>query len=245
MADLPYPEPLRLDIIAHLEEIRKRILVCLGFLTGFAVIAFLKVDILMAVVKIPANGRINELIFISPTEGFASAIKISFLTAFIAAFPVILYQAWRFIQPALPAESSKRVLVWVYAALALFFLGTAFSYFVAIPAALEFLMGFGSRIASSNITLGKYTSFVGSLLVIGGVIFELPVVLAILTEAGLVSTKTLAGKRHLAVLALLVFAAFITPTQDIVNLLIIAIPMYLLYEIGIIICKIIERSRKG
>lgn len=244
MDDTPYSDQYRLDFISHLEEIRKRILICIAVLSTFAVISFLKIDALMLIIKRPIQSRVDELIFISPTEAFSAAIKISILTAFIFTFPVILFQLWRFITPAISQEKRKRVLVWLICGLFLFFIGTSFSYFIALPAAIDFLMGFGSRIASSKITIGNYTSFFGSLLLIGGVIFELPVFLAVLTEAGMINTRMLTQKRQYAALAMLIIAAIITPTQDIINMLIIAVPMYILYETGIIICKIIEKSHK-
>ena len=244
MDETPYSDQYRLDFISHLEEIRKRILICLSVISAFTIVSFLNIDHLMNIIKRPIQSRVDELIFISPTEAFSAALKISILTAFIFSFPVILYQLWRFITPAISQDKKKRVLIWLCCGLLLFFLGTSFSYFIALPAAIDFLMGFGSRIASSKITLGNYASFFGSLLLIGGIIFELPVFLAVLTEAGIISTKMLTQKRQIAVLSIFIISAVITPTQDIINLLIIAIPMYLLYEIGIIICRVIEKSHK-
>jgi sec-independent protein translocase protein TatC len=244
MSDSPYSDQYRLDFVSHMEEVRRRILFCLVFLSAGAVAAFLNIEYLMRVIRRPIENRVDELIFISPTEAFSAAVKVSLLTAFILTFPVLLYQLWRFISPAVSQNNKRRVSIWLIAGFFLFLSGTAFSYFIAIPAALDFLLGFGSRIASSNITLGKYTSFFGALLLIGGIIFELPVFLAVLTEVGIVSPKLLSEKRKYAVIVMLVIAAIITPTQDIFNMLVIALPMYILYEIGIFISIIIHRSHK-
>ncbi len=245
MVDSPYSDQYRLDFISHLEEIRRRILICISVIFALAVLSFLNIEYLMRIIRRPILDRVDDLIFISPTEAFSSAVKISILTAFIISFPLILYQLWRFLAPAINKRNSRRVFLWMMCGFFLFFAGTAFSYFVAIPAAIDFLMGFGEKIATSNITLGKYTSFFASLLLIGGIIFELPVFLAILTEVGIVSTKTLSRKRQYVILAILIVSAVITPTQDIFNMLIIALPMYFLFETGMVICKVIERSHRS
>jgi sec-independent protein translocase protein TatC len=156
----------------------------------------------------------------------------------------MLYHTWAFLSPALPVDVRRRVTLWLSLALVLFFGGITFSYFLAIPAALKFLIGFSSRVAVAKITLGKYISFFGALILIGGIVFEIPIVIGLLTDAGLLKTRTLRRKRHYAILAIMIFAAVITPTQDILNMLLFALPMMLLYEAGIFIALLIER-RKG
>ena len=94
------------------------------------------------------------------------------------------------------------------------------------------------------ITLGKYISFFGALVLVGGIVFEIPVAIGLLTDVGLLKTRTLRKKRHYAVLAIMIFAAIITPTQDILNMLLFAIPMMLLYEVGILIASAIERRKE-
>ncbi|MEA3489160.1 MAG: twin-arginine translocase subunit TatC [Candidatus Omnitrophota bacterium] len=239
-----YPEETKkLDVITHLEELRRRILYCLLVLVIAAVAAFVKGDVIMSFVRGPIRGLVDELIFISPTEAFVAYIKVALLTGFVICFPFIIYQAWAFLSPALPRDTGKRIVLWLSAALVLFFTGIAFSYFVAIPAALDFLIGFSSGIAVPKITLGKYVSFFGALFLVGGIIFEIPVVMGLLADAGLLETRILRKKRHYAILAIMIFAAVITPTQDILNMLIFALPMILLYEIGIIIARFVERRK--
>jgi len=125
----------------------------------------------------------------------------------------------------------------------LFMTGITFSYCVAIPAALKFLINFGRDVAIPQITLGKYISFFGALILVGGIVFEIPVVMGLLTDAGLIKTRVLREKRHFAVLIIMIFAAVITPTQDVLNMLMFAIPMVLLYEVGLLISKAIERRK--
>jgi len=241
-----YPEESkRLDVITHLEELRRRILYCLLVLAAAGVIAFTQGDRIMALVRVPINGLVDELIFISPTEAFIAYIKVALLTGFIVCFPFIILQAWAFLAPALPADTRKRVVIWLLFSLILFFTGIAFSYFAAIPAALKFLLNFSAGIAVAKITLGKYISFFGAFILIGGIVFEIPIVIGLLTDAGLVKTSTLRGKRHIALMVILIFAAVITPTQDIMNMLIFAVPMMLLYEVGIMVSTLIERRKSS
>ncbi len=237
-----YPEESkRLDVISHLEELRRRILVCLLVLAVAGIIAFFRGDLLMTLVRRPISGLAGELIFISPTEAFVAYIKVAILSGFVVAFPVILYQTWAFLSPAVPERVKGRIVVWLFSALGLFFAGIAFSYFIAIPAALKFLINFGSHIAVPNITLGKYISFFGALFLVGGIIFEIPIAMGLLADAGIIKTETLRGKRLYAVLVIMIFAAVITPTQDILNMLLFALPMILLYEIGLIVAKLVEK----
>lgn len=237
-------EPGRLDVIGHLEELRGRILWCLSALVLAAVISFWRGGSIMTLVKRPILGLADEFIFISPTEAFAAYIKVSLLAGFIVSFPVMLYHAWAFLSPAMPENARGRVALWLFSAMGLFFGGIAFSYFVAIPAALDFLIGFSSGIAVAKITLGKYTSFFGSLVLVGGIVFEIPVAMGLLTDMGLLKTSVLRRKRHYAILAIMILAAVITPTQDIFNMLLFAVPMIFLYEIGILISILIERRKK-
>ena len=240
-----YPEETKkLDIISHLEELRKRILYCLAVLLVLAILAFWQGDFLMRFVKRPINGLVAELIFIGPTEAFIAYIKVALLAGFIVSFPFIVYHAWAFLSPAFEKKTRKRIVLWMLLSLVLFFTGVCFSYFLAIPLALDFLMGFSSGIAVPKITLGNYISFFGALILCGGIIFEIPVVIGLLADIGLLRTEVLRKKRHYAVIAVLIFAAIITPTQDILNMLLFALPMIFLYEIGIIIASVIEKHKK-
>ena len=239
-----YPEETRkLDVIGHLEELRRRILLSLAVIVVLSGLSFWQGEKLMALVRRPIKGLVESLIFISPTEAFVAYLKVAILCGFIASFPAVVYHSWKFLAPAFPRETRGRAVLWMLSALFLFFAGVLFSYFLAIPAALNFLINFSSGIAIPMITLGKYVSFFGGLILVGGIVFEIPVVIGLLTDAGLVSSATLKKKRHYAVLVIMVFAAVVTPTQDIINMLLFAVPMIVLYEVGIIISSFIERRK--
>ncbi len=243
MTPLYQEEHKKLDVITHLEELRKRILYCLAALAVASVVAFWQGDRIMRFVREPISGLVNELIFISPTEAFMAYVKVALLAGFVISFPLILYNLWAFISPALDKRVRGRVVIWLSAALLLFLAGVSFSYFLAIPAALRFLIGFSGGIAVAMITLGKYVSFFGALIVVGGITFQIPIMIGLLSEAGILKAKDLRQKRHYALIVVMIFAAVITPTQDILNMLLFALPMMALYEVGVMISVYIERKR--
>lgn len=236
-------EPKKLNVVAHLEELRRRILAILIFLGISFIFFFANGKNVLLIAEIPLRGLVRSLVYLSPTEAFTAYFKCSLLAGVIVTFPYILYQAWLFVAPAVPLGIRKRVVGWFISAFFLFILGALFSYFVALPMALRFLVTFGNEIAFPQITLGNYISFFGAFMLIGALVFEIPIVVAILSELGFVTSGLLKQKRHYALVFILIIAAVITPTQDVINLMIFAVPMAVLYEIGIFVAGAIE-SRK-
>ncbi|MFH1310249.1 MAG: twin-arginine translocase subunit TatC [Candidatus Omnitrophota bacterium] len=236
-------ETKRLEFIVHLEEIRRRILFVICALICFTVVSFWQVDHIMMFVKEPIRNYVTELIFIGPTESFSSYIKLALLCGAIFTFPFLLHQLGAFVLPAFKRDAKRRLFLWLFLGAVLFYVGLMFSYFIAIPAALDFLLNFKSEFVTARITLGKYVSFFGTLIFVGGVIFEIPVIAAVLTDAGIVNACMLRAQRKYAVLLIAIFSAVITPTQDVFNMLLFAVPMVVLYEISIFIAKAIEKSK--
>jgi sec-independent protein translocase protein TatC len=237
------PESQRMDLIGHLDELRRRILACLIFLVIVTGVLFSQGNSLLALLELPAQGVIKEFIFTSPTEAFATYFKVVLLAAFVACFPVVLYQIWGFMAPALPKASQRAVLVWLLFALISFLGGIAFSYGILLPSAFKFLVGFGEGIARPMISLAQYISFAVAIILVGGVVFEIPFVMGILAEAGILNSRTLRSGRRYAILLIVILAAVITPTTDIFNLVLFAGPMVLLYEVGLLVCRLIEKRK--
>ncbi|MCK4851784.1 MAG: twin-arginine translocase subunit TatC [Candidatus Omnitrophica bacterium] len=238
-------EPKKLDIVSHLEEFRKRILISLGVLAGASIFTFSRGDSILSIVTKPVLTLVPELIYIGPAEAFTAYLTTALLSGFILGSPFFLYQAWAFIAPAISRGSRRRAAAWFLSAMLLFIAGIAFSYYLAIPGALKFLLNFGAGVATPRITLGRYISFFAALILAGGVVFEIPVAMGLLTDTGLINTRTLRRKRPHAMLGILIFAAVITPTQDIVNMLMFALPMALLYEAGLLLARGIERGKRS
>lgn len=239
-----YPEESKkLDFLAHLEELRKRIIYSLAVFALSAIVLFSLSERLMRLVTAPIRGLTGKMIFISPTEAFTAYLTAALLASLVVTFPFILYQVWAFIAPAVPKKKRPHIVVWLLFSLILFLGGFAFSYFLAIPGALTFLMNFGREVASPQITLGRYVSFFGALELAGGIVFQIPIAIALLADTGIVSAQAFRRKRPHAIVAIMIFAAVITPTQDIVNMLIFALPMMLLFEVGLLVATYIEKGR--
>jgi len=148
------------------------------------------------------------------------------------------------VSPAVDRNKQINIIVWVVLALFFFISGILFSYYVAFPAALKFLIHFGRDIAVPAIAIHKYISFFVAFMLIGGTIFEIPIIMGLLTDIGLLKPEILRKHRRYAILIILIIAAVITPTQDVVNLMVFSIPMLLLYEVGIIIAGLIEKRKQ-
>ena len=237
------PESQRLDFAGHLEELRRRIVITLVFLVVMCGILFSRGYALMAWLEAPARGFIKDFIFIDPTEAFAAYFIVVLMAALAASFPVMIYQLWAFLSPALSRSSRYAVLAWILLAVACFYGGIVFAYMILLPAAMNFLLGFGAGIAIPAITISKYISFAGIILFAGGFIFQIPVLMGILTEAGILDARRLSGSRKYAVLVLVIIAAIVSPTQDVFNLLLFAAPMIALYEVGILLSWMVGRRK--
>jgi sec-independent protein translocase protein TatC len=243
MSELYSSEPLSMSLSGHLAELRRRILICLVFFATVVLCLFSQGYVLLGLLEAPAKGVIKEFIFTSPTEAFTTYFSVVLLAAFIVSFPVVLYQLWAFVAPAMPRAFRRVTVIWFLFALVSFFGGIAFAYAILLPPAFSFLVGFGEGIAKPMISLSQYMSFAVTIVFIGGVVFEIPFLMGVLTEAGLLNTKLLRSSRRYAILIIFILAAVITPTQDPFNMIIFAVPMVLLFEVGIMICTVIEKRK--
>lgn len=233
----------RMSIIRHLEELRRRILACLAFFLVMTICSFVFVEKLVYILQLPAKGVIPNFVFVTPTEVFTSYVKVALLSGFVMSLIFIIIQTGLFLRPALPDEKRKSIGIWLGMAFLLAILGILFSYFLALPFALKFLISFASKSAIPMISIGQYLSFTGALILAGAGIFQIPVAIAFLSEIGIVKNSFLRKNRKYVLILILIISALITPTQDIINMLVFSLPMYCLYEVGIIISGVIEKRR--
>ena len=228
----------------HLDELRSRLVkacssVVLIFFVAMAVaeklILFLREPLLEVLPPKYAN-----LHFTGPLDVIMAEMKVAFLVSIVLGCPVWLYQFWRFIEPALYKNERKYVFPFIVASVALFFTGTIFCYYVMLPLSLKFLIGMGMEVGIPIITVGDYVSLL-TLLIIGfGFIFETPVILVILAMMDLITAKGMAENRRYVIVGILIVAAVLTP-PDPVSQMAMAIPMYIMYEISIIIIRMIKK----
>jgi sec-independent protein translocase protein TatC len=161
----------------------------------------------------------------------------------IVAMPVLVYQLIAFVSPALTPREKKYVWIVLPFIFLMFIAGVAFSYFILLPPAMQFLMSFGADIATPQIRIGNYVSLIGRLLLATGMIFEMPVITTFLARLGVISSKWMGQQRKWAIIAAFVLGALITPTLDPVNQTLVSLPLIALYEISIWLAKLVEKRR--
>lgn len=242
-------------IAPHLRELRDRLVkalaaVGIGTALGFYIVNSptllgdtlpnLLIDHFVPIEIVP------KLQFIQPAEAFVNYMRIALVIGVALAMPVVIYQIIAFFIPGLLAHEKRILFTSLPFVTELFLAGLAFGWFFTIPAALQFLFGYGlgSRVLSQP-TFESFISTVATLLLWNGVIFELPAVIYLLARLGVVNAKMLGRTRRYAIVIITIAAAIITPTGDPWNLMLLAVPMYLLYELGILLSRFVPDRAKA
>lgn len=236
-----------LTLMEHLQELRYRMVVASVFVVlGLAISAYFGED-LIEFLKRPAEQRSEnfQLQFIEPFEAFATYFRVALLGGLVLGMPMMVYQALRFVSPGLKANERRWLYGTVLGASALFLIGVAFAYYVALPPALDFLLNFGHGYAQPNIRVGSYIDFVTRLLFWTGVAFETPLVVMFLARFGIVRAGQLLGWWRLAIVAAFIIAAVVTPTWDPVTQSVVAGPIIVLYFLGTILAFLVQPRRKA
>jgi len=248
----PHSEQVRgekyLTLMEHLVELRYRVMVsALAVCLGLAITAVFAGDIIDYLEE-PARNKSDSFQpqFIEPFENFAVYFKVALLGGLILAMPVIVFQALRFVSPAL--RGRERVWLWgtVAGCFVLFLTGVAFAYYVALPPALDFLLNFNNEAAVPNIRISSYIDFVTRLLFWTGVSFQMPIVLMYLGRFNIVRAGQMREWWRYAVVIIAVIAAVVTPSVDPVTMLLVMAPMLTLYVLGMILAFFVQpRPRVG
>ncbi|HEY3424016.1 MAG TPA: twin-arginine translocase subunit TatC [Negativicutes bacterium] len=227
-----------MSLLDHLQELRVRLItIILAVAIGSTVCYFYAAE-LVHLITAPAG----KLYYMNPAEAFFSYLKVSVFAGFLVALPVVLYQLWAFIVPALTTKERLASVILVPASVILFFIGLTFSYFLVLPAGIKFFMGFATDELQPLFSLGEYLSFVISFLLPFGFIFELPLVILVLAKLGIISSSFLSSKRKVVLVMSFVIGAVISPTPDILSQTMVAVPMLVMYELSILIVKYILRK---
>lgn len=236
-----------MPFLEHLEELRWRLLwagvaVGVGTVAGFVVVLnFGVLDLLIQPIRPYLDG--GKPIFLGPATSFFVTLKLSLVVGILLALPVVVYQVWAFLSPALDASEKRVIVPSLYFGLVLFCAGVALAYTWVLPLALRFLMGFQSDVLVAAIEVQEYLGFVTRLLLAFGLVFELPVVIMILSALGLVTPAFLASKRRHAVAGVAILSALLTP-GDLASTILMMGPMVVLYEISILLSRVIHRRRR-
>jgi sec-independent protein translocase protein TatC len=190
--------------------------------------------------QLPAS---SSMIATDVTATFMAPFKLNFFVAFVLAMPFVFYQLWRFVKPALYNKEKALALPLLVGSIFLFYTGIAFAYLVALPSILHFFISVSPETVAPMTDINSYLSFCLKLFLVFGFTFEIPVVTLILILIGLVSTQQLIEKRRFIVVGCFFIAMFVTP-PDAISMIMLAIPMWMLFELGLLFGKIIEKRRR-
>jgi sec-independent protein translocase protein TatC len=230
----------------HLDELRQRLMIVTAAVALGAVAAFIFRDRVLDFLLAPGFDRLPDTrpVFTEVTEMVAVTMKASLMVGVVLALPVVLYQLVMFVAPGLSKREKIYLFIFLPGTVAAFGLGSAFGYFVLFPPAFRFLFTFGTDNADPFIRIGSYMSVVTMLLFWMGLIFELPLVMFFMARLGVVTARFLARFRRYAFILAFVLGALITPTIDPINQTLVALPIVVLYEVGIWLARIGERLRR-
>ncbi|MFH1216315.1 MAG: twin-arginine translocase subunit TatC [Pseudomonadota bacterium] len=232
--------PLSSHFGDHLNELRRRVTVAFGAVALCSVVAYIfsrQITKLLVIPLFQASPGLPGLVYTNLTEAFVSYLKISVLVGIIAAFPMVLYQAWAFVAPALHRHEKKKVLVVVFWATLLFLFGVGFAYVVIMPQALSFLMSFAGENLEALPKLDSYLTFVVRSSLAFGLAFEIPFLMVAAGKTGLTTRAHFVRQRKYFYLAIVVLA-FLLAAGDLVSTIMLALPLFFLYELALLIMRV-------
>jgi sec-independent protein translocase protein TatC len=242
-----------MPFLDHLEELRSRLIKSLLAVAFFTILSWFFIDHIFTFlvmpykqaialanekIKDPAQAQALRLIYLNPTGGFMIFLKLAITVGILMSIPVIVYQLWQFVAPGLLAKE-KRIVPWIVFFTTLCFLaGATFCYFVVLKYGLGFLLTFQSETLAPMVSIDEYFGFVTILLVVFGLVFEMPVIAYFLTRIGVLTPEFLRQKRRYGIVTMVVAAAVLTPSTDAFTMMLLALPLLMLYEVSIWISKV-------
>lgn len=235
-----------LPLMEHLKALRKVLVISAYAIALGSIIGWFFSDQVFAYIARPVT-RLEEIKFITttPLEPMLVKLKVSLVTGVVIALPILMWQIWSFVLPALKQNERKYLYIIVPSSVLLFLSGAALCFYIVLPLGIKFLLLIGGGAVPSTpfLTKTSYLSFLLAFLLTFGLVFQLPIVLLMLIRIGVLTPQTLAKKRRWALLSIVILAVVVSPTPDLVTQLLMAGPMYLLYEISIWLGYLIARRR--
>ncbi|HEX6753140.1 MAG TPA: twin-arginine translocase subunit TatC [Solirubrobacterales bacterium] len=225
----------RLTLVEHLDELRNRVIVCLLVFGVALALCFWQNELLLEIASAPLPDD-QKLLTLGVAEPFTTTLTVATYGALILSLPILLYQGYAYVLPAFSDRERRVVLPFLIFVPILFAIGVLFAYFVVMPPAVKFLLGFNDTQFNVQVRARDYYSFFSTTMLAGGLVFQLPLGILAVTRLGIVSVDQLAGNRRYAYLAIALLAAAL-PGVDPVSMLIEMVPLLLLYELSILIAR--------
>ncbi|HET7483694.1 MAG TPA: twin-arginine translocase subunit TatC [Actinomycetota bacterium] len=240
-----------MTMMEHLSELRRRLIVSMVAFLIVSTVAFLFYEPLLDFIRRPLCDLPRDLlgpqgcrlVYLKVLGGFLFRVKLTALAGILFTSPVWLYQIWAFITPGLTSKEKRYAIPFVLTSVILFGVGAFFAY-VTLPTGIRILVGLGGTSLDPLLGADEYINFVGLMFLGFGVTFELPLVLFFLGLAGILPVETLRKQRKVAIVSITALAAIVTPSQDPYTLLVLAVPLYALYELTIVVLRLITRRRE-
>lgn len=226
-------------ILQHLGELRVRLTWAAGGLAIAVVISFFFAEQLLTILIEPYGERLQTL---SPTEGIQTYFRVALVAGVTIAMPWLLYQTWLFIEPGLHGHEKRYVYIFIPGAFFLFLMGVSFAWFILLPSAISFLSTFMPTIFSAEWTSQEYIGFATSFMLWLGIAFELPLIIFFMARFGIVTSKMLRQQWRIAIVAIAVLAAIITPSIDPITMLLTMLPLLILYFLSILLAAVGQRQ---
>lgn len=230
----------RLTLVEHLDELRNRILVCIAVFVVALALCFWQNHLLLEIASGPLPDGRDKLLTFGVAEPFTTTLAVSVYAALVLSLPIFLYQLYAYVLPAFSRAERRVVLPVLLLAPLLFLAGLAFAYFVVMPAAVKFLLGFNESQFNIQVRARDYYSFFSAAMLAGGLVFQLPLAIVALVRLQIVSVDQLASNRRYAYLAIAVLAAAL-PGVDPVSMLIEMVPLLALYELSILLARALHK----
>ncbi len=226
----------RLTLVEHLDELRTRIIVCGVVLVLAVAFCFWQNHAILEIANEPLPASQDEPLTFSPTEPFFTTVKLAFYGGILLSLPILLYQVYAFVLPAFSRQEKRVILPMLMMVPVLFIAGTVFAYFVVVPPALNFLLGFNTDQFNIQIRAAEYYGFFITTLIGVGILFQIPVGVLAVTRLGIVTPQQLAKNRRYAILIIAV-VAMLLPGTDPITMLISMAPLYLLFEFSLLLAR--------
>ena len=248
-------EDRRMPLREHLNELRRTLIrsaIVLAALFGVGIVfsepimRFVCEPWNKCRVALTAQGARDpgSLVYLGPAEGMITVFQVAFLAAIIVGSPYYLWELWRFVGVGLLPRERRAVLKAFFPGVLLLLSGITFGWMLLLPITLEYLVSFlNPDIAVSSVTLSFYLKFITNLTLVMGFVFETPLIMWAIARAGLMKASTMKKSRRVAFLAIMVFGAAVTPGPDVISMMVVAVPMYVLYEVGLILAARAEAAR--